>query len=93
MEYSDRIKKIEELLKQMEELGVSTLSVAPGNGCAYLDYDDQGDLREVDPTVNCDNTCTIREAISPRGVRMILVQTLPAERVYRKTWGLDDGDK
>lgn len=93
MEYSKRIKKIEELLEQMVALGVDTLSVAPGNGCAYLDHDDQGDLREVDPAVNCDNTCTIREAISPRGVRMILVQTLPTEQVYRTTWGLDDGDE
>lgn len=94
MEYSERIKKIEELLDRMVELGVSTLSVYPGDkGSAYLDHDNYGDLREVEPRLNPEETCTIREGTSPDGTRLVLVQVMETERVYRKRWGVDDGDK
>ena len=94
MEYSERIKKIEELFDQMVALGVETLSVSYGTkGSAYLVHDDPGDLREVEPRLNPEETCTIREANSPNGIRLVLVQVMETERVYRERWGLDDGDE
>lgn len=94
MEYSERIKKIDALFDQMVALGVSTLSVYTINkGTAYLDHDDQGDLREVEPKHSLFADFTIREANSPNGIRLILVQRMATERVYRKKWGLDDGDE
>ena len=94
MEYSERIKKIDELLDRMVELGVNTLSVCPGvKGTAYLNHDAYGDLRKVKPRRNPFADCIIREAIVPNGIRLILVQGMATERVYRETWGLDDGDE
>ena len=94
MEYSERIKKIDALFDQMVALGVDTLSVSTiTKGCAYLVHDDQGDLRGVDPKLNPEGDCTIRRAKSPNGICLTLVQRMSTERVYRETWGLDDGDK
>ncbi len=94
MEYSERIKKIEELLEQMKELGVNTLSVEPGaKGSAYLCHDDYGDLREVEPRFSRFAPNTIRETNLPNGIRLVLVQGMATERVYRKKWVLDNGNK
>lgn len=94
MEYSERIKKIDALFDQMVALGVETLSVFFGTkGSAYLVHDDPGDLREAKPRLNPEETCTIREANSPNGIRLILILGMSTERVYRETWGLDDGDE
>lgn len=77
----------------MVELGVITLSVGPGaKGSAYLDHDDYGDLREVEPRFRrfAPNTIlTIRETNIPNGIRLVLVQGMAKERVYRETWGLE----
>ena len=95
MEYSERIKKIDALFDQMVALGVETLSVSTpsAKGSAYLVHDDPGDLREAKPRLNPEETCTIREANSPNGIRLILILGMSTERVYRETWGLDDGDE
>ena len=92
MEYSERVKKIDALFDQMVALGVHTLSVSHGTkGSAYLVHDDQGDLREAEPQP--EEAYTIREANSPNGIRLVLVQGMATERVDRETWGLDDGDE
>ena len=94
MEYSERIKKIDALFDQMVALGVQTLSVSHNTkGSAYLVHDDPGDLREAKPQITPEGHCTIREANSPNGIRLILIHWMSTERVYRETWGLDDGDE
>ena len=94
MEYSERIKKIDDLFDKMVALGVDTISISIINkGYAYLVHDNQGDLREAEPQFNPEGDCTIRRATSPNGICLTLVNGMETERAYRKTWGLDDGDK
>lgn len=94
MEYSERIKKIDALFDQMVALGVQTLSVSPTfKGYAYLVHDNNGDLREAEPKFSPEGRYIIRRAKSPNGICLTLAQRMATERVYRKKWGLDDGDK
>lgn len=96
MEYSERIKKIDALFESMLDLGVSSMSVGSfggRRGYAYLDHDGCGDLRSAKLEYTQSGHCVIRSARSPGALDLILVQGMEDERVYRKTWGLDDGNQ
>ena len=96
MEYSERIKTIEELLEQMVELGVLILIATPKGVClnrAFLAHDDCGDFRDAIPERTESEEFVVRRVSVPGSLDLVLVLSQTEDRVYRKTWGLDDGDK